>query len=708
MSDVRDPPPPARTLVVGLGLIALLAVAFGTRFVATWGGARLDGQYVLSADSDPYYHFHRLTYLYHQHAPLVVDYHAAAPARFECVWPVALEYIALLLDRAVFGAERDLESLLLIAGFVPVLFGLAAILAAFAASLRATSPGAALAGAAALAIVPGAIHVSSFSLFDHHCVELLIVVALPAIAARALLAHPAAAATGGFVSLGLSVLAADATYLVMASFGASALLLALRGGANPERDRGLAPFLVGGLGGVVSASALEVALGLPRLLPHGGRIGLMLAVVGAGLLVGARVGRRIAGIACLLVAAPLTLPTVLTAVRYLTATADAISPNIAEAIPIWRNVPAPRIAVYCGLALLTIVQAWRRRGDAREAFPSLAAAGAAVIGLVQRKYLFLLGAAVAWAISRTVHDLVPAAPGRRRLAAQCAIAVVLCGVVVERTGHAVAIAPSDVSPGDVAFARLARLIDQRLPPQTPFVPGSRPAWAIAVEPSLGPRALHLGGRAVTALPFWGTPELAGQFQRTLLALLAGDEAEAHRLLDGLSARFVLISDLEPLLPFVIAATGRPPASFTRPEDERAAIRGALWYRLHHLRGAASEDGVPALGRFRLVASAGHGTDGLALFERVPGAEIAGTAPPGARVLLFARIHSPDGEDFTWVATAPTDAAGRFALRVPYATEEVGGRAHAVELRVRCPGREFALAVPESAVASGWRVAADCS
>ena len=87
---------------------------------------------------------------------------AAAPARFECPWPVALEALALGLDAAVFHGERGRDSRLLAAGFLPVLVGLATLLTAFVALGRQTSAAAALGGTAVLAVWPGAVHASSF------------------------------------------------------------------------------------------------------------------------------------------------------------------------------------------------------------------------------------------------------------------------------------------------------------------------------------------------------------------------------------------------------------------------------------------------------------------------------------------------------------------------------------------------------------------
>ncbi|HZS41167.1 MAG TPA: STT3 domain-containing protein [Polyangia bacterium] len=681
----------ANAIAVGAALIGIAALAFGLRFFATWGGARLDGDYVISHDSDPYYHLRRLEYLARNHEPLINDAFAAAPSGLDCVWPVALEYLALGLDAAVFHGDRGRDSRLLAAGFLPPVVGLLAVLAVFLALARATSPWAAVGGSAIAAVLPGAIGVSAFAAFDHHGLELLAFIVVPLVASRAFAARRTAelarAAIAGAISVGGALLAVDGAYLALGALGAALALIAWQTRRDPEPPdgvRGLAWFCAGAAAGAIGSSALEWSRGWPRLLPHAGRIGLAIAVLGLALAVALRGRRRLAALAVVAAGLALALPALARGAGYLTASGDAISRNIAEAAPLWRRAGALYVAVHAAALALAVAHAWRLRRETRAHFLTASALAGGAIGMVQTKYVFLFALTAPWAIARSLDALA----AKRRMRAALAIAVAL--VVAERAYAGLRAAPSAVSPGDAAFARVARRLDERAPPQEVFRPGARPEWTVAVQPSLGPRLLYLGRRAVTSVPFWGSDALAGQFQRTLAALLARDPAAAEALLDGLRARYVLVDDLAPSLPFAIAASGSDPSTYARGAPSLdAASAESLWSRLLHANGSG-------LSRFRLIAAAGRGADRVKLFERVAGAQVAGAAPPNAEIVVVALIHTPDGDDPPWIGRARADAAGRFAIAVPYPT-----------VVLRCPSGDRELALPDAAIAAGSPVAADC-
>jgi Oligosaccharyl transferase STT3, N-terminal len=685
----------SNAIAIGAALLLVLAIAGALRFFATWGGARLDGEYVIAHDSDPYYHLRRLEYLQRNHAPLVEDPFAAAPAGLRCVWPVALEYLALGLDAAVFHGERGRDSLLLAAGFLPTVIGLLAVLAVFLALARATSPTAALGGAAIAAVLPGAIGVSAFAALDHHGLELLAFIALPALAARAFTTRrPAAAAIAGALAAFTSLIAVDGAYLALGALGAALAAVAWqtrRDLAPPDGARGVGWFFNGVFFGATLSSTVEHALGWPRLLPHAGRLGLALATFGLSLVIAARGRRRLLAALIVLGGCALALPALTRGAGYLTASADAITPSIAEAQPLWRRAGASYFALHAAVLALAAAHAWRLRGETRAHFLTAAALVGGAVGLVQTKYVFLFGLTAPWAIARSLEALGP----RRRARAALAIAIAL--FVVARTYADLAAAPSAVSPGDAAFAHVARRLDERAPPQAIFRPGARPDWTVAVQPSLGPRLLYLGRRAVTSVPFWGSRALAAQFQQTLEALLARDAAEAERLLDSLRARYVFVDDLSPSLPSAVAATGRDLGAYARGAPNLdAAVAESLWHRLLHSNGSALASGAPALERFRLISAAGRGADRVKLFERVRGARLTGEAAPGARVVAIAGIHAADADEPPWSTFAVTDATGRFTLTVPYPN-----------VTLRCPSGDGAREISEAAIAGGETIAVEC-
>jgi hypothetical protein len=628
-----------KRLALAAGLAWVCAVGFAARFYATWGGARDGGDYVISFDSDPYYHLRRLEWLARNGRPLVQDAFAAAPATLECPWPVALEYAALGLDAAVFHGERGRDSRLLAAGFLPVIVGLVTLIAAFFALARATgAAGAALGGAAVLAVWPSAVHVSSFFAFDHHCLELLAFVLVPAAAtwaaaspnaatwaaassdARPRLGRSVMVALIGATLFGVAVLCGDGALLALAALGAAL------GAAAWRRDPAgrLLAFTGGGLVGLWAAAVVEWAAHLPRLLSPSGRIGIGTALVGLALIVRARArdgggtsdgGGAIAarvewrvGVPLVATGCVVAASAVIVGARYLTA-ADAISANIAEALPLWRRAPAPTVAAHVAAAAAALwlgARSLRRRVERPRFFAIFAAAGA-LLGLLQTKYVFLFGLTVPWLVATALahahahaHAQAPAPtqghapPSRRALAFALAAAVV--AFVAWRTRAQMIAAPTHVSPADAAFAAVARAAALKTPPQDAFRPDARPAWTIALDPSVGPRALWLSERAVTSIPFWGAPALATQFSTSLAALLAPED-EARPLLDRLHARYVLATDLGPSLPWALAASG------ARDAGPRALYRRLL-------------DGTADRTRFRLVATAGAGTDRVALYERL--------------------------------------------------------------------------------------------
>jgi hypothetical protein len=268
---------------------------------------------------------------------------------------------------------------------------------------------------------------------------------------------------------------------------------------------------------------------------------------------------------------------------------------------------------------------------------------------------------------------------------------------------------SDVSRGDAAFAEIAKSIRERTPEQNLYAPRARPTWAIAVQPSLGPRTLYLGRRAVTAVMFWGTPELEAQFQDTLRALLERDEARSLALLRSLTARYVLLDDFVPYFPFMLAAAGEDRLGYPpEPSAARAELRRSLWYRLYHRNGLALPNGAAALGRFRLVATAGRGPTMLKLFERVEGAELVGSAPPRSTVELRGTIRTSGSQDWTYVDRSAASEEGRFHFRIPYATRASQRVGYASSFTLGCPhGVRRHVAVTPSAVLNGETITADC-
>lgn len=707
-SGTEARPAGGRVAILAVLLLALSTLAGGMRFIYTAAGTRLDGEFVSGMDPDAHYHLRRIEFSAANHGrALTDDAFANAPKNFRCGWPVVFDYLVLALDAVVFSGVQDPEGLVLVACLLPLLLGILATLVALLVLLPRTSLAAAAAGALFVAVARPALSVTSFGMIDHHPLELLFFMLIPAAFAQAVSSRRRLpAAVLGALAFGLGILSADAVYLVIVATGAAALLIGLgerKGWVAREALPPLRAFLVGGLGGVAAASALELLLGLPRALSHSGRLGLMLAVTGVGFAAGRR-GRGLAlAVAATFAGVALASPVVLVGLGFLGAR-DAISAHNVQALPIWSGDFGAPMAV--ALLLLAVALAWHRRREVGDALSSTLAVGGALIAIAQVKYWFLLAWTGAWVIAHGCAFLLDRVHGRAAVPLRILLAATAIGYAGTRVRDEILDAPAGVASADATFAELARKIRERTPAQGPLSPDARPGWTIVAGPEQGPRLLHLAGRAVTAMPFWADADQLDQYRTTLRALIARDEGEALAQLQRLKARYVLTSDMTGYSESMVEIAGI--ADYERGARSRDwAYSEALWHRLHVLNGAAAREGMAALHHFRQVAAASREGVGFELFERVAGARLEGKGPPSTRLLVSARIQSLDGPAFPWAASAAVDPAGHFTVIVPYATTPATVNAWASEAHLHCATGSIPLVIGEAAVVGGGSIAVDC-
>ena len=95
-----------------------------------------------------------------------------------------------------------------------------------------------------------------------------------------------------------------------------------------------------------------------------------------------------------------------------------------------------------------------------------------------------------------------------------------------------------------------------------------------------------------------------------------------------------------------------------------------------------------------------------LFEIVVGAELVGRAAPGAVVSVSLVIEPRTGRKFTYSGEVVANAAGEYAMRLPYSNEPFSPDVRSGDhYTIRAGGRSVTLVVPESAVQNGTRVVA---
>jgi len=261
-------------------------------------------------------------------------------------------------------------------------------------------------------------------------------------------------------------------------------------------------------------------------------------------------------------------------------------------------------------ALLWLGAALRRPLRPRAAARLLVAFFAATVfsmALFQQRNVYYLAIFAALALAELLARIVPRRiPRRARTSLPAALAV--CLVVVPGAPYLARVRAFADGPGyDVLdlFARLRALdpppVDpSSVPPPAPgSIPGVMPPW------SAGHFVTAIAERPSAADPF------AYGWRRQCRLFTATDDAEAFAILSAAKCRYLVTTDLVPLLPAYAAAAGRPPAPtagmFARRVHESDASRPApfLVRVLDSRTGTRRADGSfqPRFRVFRVVEPA---------------------------------------------------------------------------------------------------------
>ncbi|MGQ9897309.1 MAG: STT3 domain-containing protein [Acidobacteriota bacterium] len=199
-------------------------------------------------------------------------------------------------------------------------------------------------------------------------------------------------------------------------------------------------------------------------------------------------------------------------------------------------------------------------------------------------------------------------------------------------------------------------------------------YAILCDWTPGHWVIGVAGRPTVASPLGHTQPLRTGIRDGAAMLVLPPEA-AFPLIEARRVRYILIT---PLLPKATAhnAAWDPETRTSAPwEDWNERMKAALYARL------VAEEGIPrgdtALTQLRLVYESDFETDyplfkqphaAAKVFERVPGALIAGQTTPGARVQISTRIRTYFQREFDYLDELVADAEGHFVRRVPYAQQ----------------------------------------
>ncbi len=548
------PPRIRRTAVLALVVAAAFALRLVTLRELERGGLRL-----LSADD--YGHLRRAAATVRDFPRVpVFDPYLSHPRGGRWIWPPLFDLAIAAPARLVWGAQAPLERIERLAAWLAPVLGALALWPLLALGRRALGRGAALGAAAIYAVSPAAIAWSAFGHSDQHVAEaLLLLAALAALSAwlsqerddwRALAPVALALAAAVLVwqgavfvapLLALAALLARRARPAAAAIAASALLVApwawLAGGPVTYISFGLFQPLFLGL----CAALLLVA--------SCGRWGLALA--GAAAIAAAAFWAPIGGALGHLASATRGATS---ATSYLSYPKEWLA-LIGEYRPLLARGVRPVLAQLSGgFVLLPLAWAlWlgeaRREPARRGALLPLVCAAPLVLAmaLAQRRYAYYLAPLVALALADLVRRI-----GARRPAAAAALAV---AALLPVAPAILELRSAPGAPGQDLLLTLSGLaaIDP---------PGADPLRPRDVEPGEVPGVMAPWSIGHLVTLFARRPTVADNFgygfaeQARFFTTPAGEDEEARRQLAALRCRYVLTTDLRPVLPAYAAAAGR--------------------------------------------------------------------------------------------------------------------------------------------------------
>lgn len=735
--------PGRRRIAWSLGFVAILIVAAWARLANA--PAVLSSGEMLPPDGDSAYHLLRILRTAERFPHVrTFDPDMNWPAGGACPWADGFDVggAAFVLSM---GGARSPERAALLAGLYPVVLGLLVVWAAMAlaravAPERAREPVALSSGLLA-ALLPQGVAASRFARVDHHVLEALAMVLL----ARWALTRPAPAqgarrrilfeVEGALLSAGSVYVFSGATvYVALAVAVAMISILAARD-VPPVLGSG-APALLcgGGLAAALSLRAISehgrwLSFGFPslfqpslllaagaglalatlvaKMLPHAGTVVRAAAALAAGA----------AGAAVLALAWPGMASEVARGMGGWLLHRDPWLSRVDEFQPLWSH-PAYG-GVWASLYDFFGVAGWLaplslalggaeavRAGRARGLGFAAMAAVLFLLTLLQirfgRVFAPFLAVATALGLAWVVRVALAALRGREAAGGAVLLAAVGLAAVDPRLRTRLAIS----APG-VPDAIQSAALDLRAGARPPRGGGA----GVATSWELGHYVEVIGGRPVVANGFGSYLDEAG-FEE-MARLDQGSEADLYATLER--------RDLGFLVGGAATMPGRAPGSaagvFERGENG-AVVLGRAYLRqvpLSPLLIAGS--GVPALDvrhlsrllpRFasaQRVAGVSFSLPVLWVYERVPGARLSGTAPPGVRVTAELPFRER-GWPHTYRAWSDAGADGRWEIVVPVPT----GFARpslwtGPSWHVRAgDGTPIEVAVPESAVRGAGHIA----
>ncbi|CAJ35490.1 oligosaccharyl transferase, archaeosortase A system-associated [Methanocella arvoryzae] len=774
-------------------LLGILAVGLAFRMLPSTYAIR-DG-YVLFAEFDPYYHMRRITYAV-ENFPFtnVFDPYVNYPHGFFVGWPPLLDVMGATLALIVGLGNPDTFTIEIVSALLPVGLGLLAIVAAYFFVRDVFNEKVALLAAFVMAILPASIFRASFGYVDHHVLEVLLSLTTYVLFMRAVsrakaqgltlrnltqnrepviyaaLAGVATAAMvfawdGAPIFLGIIVLYSLLQYTVDAWRKDSSEYLSSVGIVTA-----VVALLLVGPAAVTSYHGMRfeisaIHLSLFHLILMAGLAGFFLCMEGLRLAVARAKAPWFvlpAGIVILGAIGALVVKTFLPAVFHnleagltFLRSGSLVLSSISEVAPLlyWTGQFSLTLieAFLSSAVLLAIVgMAWfiylfpARRPSNEEIFFLTWSVAIIVLGLLQSRFIYLLGACVAIYAGYGMYKILATAgleqlleglrkPVKEQSRARnpvkvpplLIVAAVLLLLLLAPTAYASYTRYTTPEPYTMDWNQAALWLKDNSP-ATSFTysanMSARPEYSVMNWWDDGNFILYRAER----------PAVSNNFQTGIDAcsryFIAQDEASANQIMDEHNSRYVMIDKrmTSGTLGYSIGTfenmptlAGEDPSryfmTYRMPQPYRSEIAyegndryyGTMFSRLWYGWGCGGMSPIGGLQNglehYRLLYIT-DGVDPVMIFEYVRGATISGTSEPGAKVEIRLNVTCGDTTRiYNSIATA--DSSGAYSFTVPYPTGMAGDVRTGPEYTITSGAGTVKVQVPEDAVTDGRTITA---
>ncbi len=789
-------PPYRRALSNPLILLAgVLVVALAVRLLPLLYCMK-DG-HILLVEQDSYYHLRRITYIV-QHFPGVniFDPYVNYPQGYFIGWPPLFDLTAAAAAMVAGLGHPGRLVVEAASSAVNVLLGLLGITAAYYLAKDIFGERVALLSALVMAILPATAFVTIFGYVGHHSLEMLVSMTMYLLFLRSVTGGK----TKGLTFSGIRTHKGPAVYAALAGIAVAAAVFSWDGtpyfigtiilyafvlyALDARRGESSEYLTVTGIIAAVVALALVTPFAVSSY--YGQRMEItaiylswfhviMLAAFAAffvlmgALGTGAKKARApwfatpaiailAAGAALLAVKEllPQLFDNLVAGLTFLSG-GSAVLSSISQVTPLLsRNGQFSLVIVwtYLGTALLIAIPGLliylyslrKTNMGPAEVFFLVLTAVVGIMGLLQTRFIYLLGINVAMLTGYGIYRIVVSAglerfikvnfgnpgegkrsPAKRRLRIPAGLACVVALMALLliqplASSYYVATTPLPVTAN---WDDATRWIKDNTPATSHTysdVQGTMPEYGVMTWWDYGNFILYGAERPAVANNFQTGIDDAANF------FVAADESAADRIMEARNAKYVVVDYL-----MGSASIGIPGVfdnmamlagknvsgyfmSFRRLDptvsgtmafvDGNDKYYGTMYSRLYNDRGLGGRDTLgnvtSGLQHYRMVY-ANTGDDPVIVFEKVAGATIAGTATPDSKVELRLAV-SDGGENRTYYSVTRADQTGAYSFTVPHATGDTAGAlqtgAHYV---LTSGGARTEVVVPEDAVRDGTTI-----